>query len=277
MRLTFVALAVAALASSASASFLWNRKANTPGPNTGSGGMRQPTQSTGFSGRIRQGTLHIAALDEQIYKDMSTCWDQLRTIQWSINLYLPGIEEDDREIAYENIKQKLTTVTELVRHISLENKETKDILLKSLIEAQLIAFYAKYNLVKLNFGVVSFLTTLSRKHIPAFKRGVRKYGGKAVAGAKTVGGKTVEGAQFVGGKTITGFKAVRRQGKTIYQKIQEWSEALKTKGFSVLQGWAGLEQADYDELVEETDEQYEGLQHEEQSFVYHAQQLHSDK
>jgi len=278
MRLTFVALAVATtLASSASASFLWGKqKTSTPGPNIG---MRQPTQATSFTGRVRQATLHIAALDDPIYQDMRLCWDQLRTVQWFINIYLPRIEEDDRETAYANINHKLDAVTQLVQKIAIENKLTKDPFLKVLIESQLLAFYAKYNLVKLNFSVVSFLTNLARHHIPAFKQGVRKYGGKAVTGVKTVGEKTVEGTQFVGGKALTGARVVHRHVskavKTIYAKIQEWSEAIRTKGANVLEKWAGLDQDDYDEFVDETDGHYYGIQREEEGFEFKAHHLDS--
>jgi len=241
--------------------------------------MRQATQSAGFAGRVRQATFHIAALDEPIYQDMRICWHQLRDVQRYINIFLPRIEEDDRETAYENIGHRLGAVTQLVTKITVENKHTKDPMLKALIETQLIAFYVKFNLVKLNFGVVSFLTNLVRHHIPAFNKGVKKYGGKAFKGVKTVGGKTVEGAAFVGKKAITGGVIVHghvaRVGKSVYDKIAEWSAAVKKYGFGVLEKWSGLDEDDVEEFTYEAEANYEDIQRNGLVFEQEGQRLDS--
>jgi len=255
-------VAIAAVATTVSASWLWTKKA-TPGP-TGSGGMRQQTQTTGrFAQRVRGATFHIAALQAQIYQDMSLCWEQLRVIQLSVILFFPRIEEKGREAALEDIHKKMAALVDLAQKIAAENEHNEDPFLKRLIEGHLTAFRVRFEIAQLNIKVVAFLTDLVQKGFPAFKKTVNKHVGRTYRKAHKVGGQAV---QVVGGKALAGARTagdyLSSTGTNIYKEIM-------TKGWNLLVKWSGLEQADYDYLVAQTDDQYEVI--EEDQGIYNVQ------
>jgi len=275
MRFIAAFVAIAAVATTASASWAWKSKA-TPGPNTGSGGMRQQTQTTGwFAQRVRGANYHIAALESpeaQIYRDMQLGREQLRVIQWYINLYFPHIDEEALTPTLEIIKEKMAILVELAQKIAVENQDTKDLFLKKLVESHLVAFRVKFEIVKLNIKAVSFLTHVVRKGLPAFKKNVNKHVGRTYKKARKVGGQAAHGAKHVGGKALTGAKTAgdyfSRTGANIYKKLGGWYAEIKTRGWNQLVNWSGLDQEDFDDLVVQTDEQYENIEEDEDEGLY---------